>query len=202
MLNSLKNTASLLRIASVLARHDALFVFEQLRAFPTIRRVSSILHRTPAPSNKRRGERLADALVELGPSFIKLGQVLSTRSDLIGDDMARDLALLQDRLAPFPTDIARAIIESELEKPLSALFQSFDDTPIAAASMAQVHFAVTTEGDNVAVKILRPDVQQRFRRDMALFDWLAEVTRPAPLASERDGGNHASIGGDGAGFAL
>jgi ubiquinone biosynthesis protein len=175
MLSTLKNTASLLRIASVLARHDALFVFEQLRTFPMIRRVSGILHRTPHPTNKRRGERLADALVELGPSFIKLGQVLSTRSDLIGDDMARDLALLQDRLEPFPTEIARAIIEAEFEKPLSSMFQSFENTPVAAASMAQVHFAVTVEGDEVAVKILRPDVEKRFRRDMALFEWLADV---------------------------
>jgi ubiquinone biosynthesis protein len=175
MLNTLKNTASLFRIASVMARHDALFVFEHLRMFPFIMRVSALLHGKPKQRGKRRGERLADALVELGPSFIKLGQVLSTRSDLIGDEMARDLALLQDKLPPFHTEVARAIIEAELEAPITALYQSFDDTPVAAASMAQVHFAVTTEGAEVAVKILRPDVEQRFKRDMALFEWLADV---------------------------
>ena len=175
MISTLKNTTSLLRIACVLARHDALFVFEQARLFPLIQKTSRLIYGRRAPITKRKGERLADALVELGPSFIKLGQVFSTRADLIGDDLARDLALLQDRLAPFPTALALAIIEAEFEKPVSALFHSFDETPVAAASMAQVHFAVTTSGEKVAVKILRPDVKQRFERDMALFTWLANV---------------------------
>ncbi len=175
MINSLKNTLSLFRIASVMAKHDALFFLEQAKAFPIINAVSRTLFLKRASTNKRRGERLAEALVELGPSFIKLGQVLSTRSDLIGDEIARDLAHLQDKLPPFPTKQAKAIIEAEFETPLEELFEHFEDEPIAAASMAQVHFATTTEGDDVAVKILRPDVEKRFTRDLELFSWLADT---------------------------
>lgn len=176
MMKGLKNTASLLRIVRVLARHNALFVFEPLRTYPFIRRLGGLMARPVRGSRHQRpGERLAAALVELGPSFIKLGQVLSTRADLIGDAFARDLALLQDKLPPFPFEEAKRIIEQELDLPLGALFETFEETPVAAASMAQVHFATTTDGQEVAVKILRPDVAQRFERDMALFGWLAAV---------------------------
>ncbi len=176
----LKNTLSLLRIASVLAKHDALFVFEQLRVFPMIRGISRLLFLKPASNKtKRPGERLGDALVELGPSFIKLGQVFSTRSDLVGEEFARDLAFLQDKLPPFPTTSAKRIIEQELDAPLAELFASFEEKPVAAASMAQVHFATTTDGRDVAVKILRPDVSERFRRDLELFRWLADLVERA-----------------------
>lgn len=176
MFTTAANTASLLRIARVMARHDALFVFEKLRVFPVIRLGGRLVARPDTSAGKRRpGQRLADALVELGPSFIKLGQLLSTRSDLIGDEFARDLALLQDKLPPFPTKEAKRIIEEECGAPLSSLYSSFESTPVAAASMAQVHFALTTEGEEVAVKILRPDVEKRFRRDLELFRWLASI---------------------------
>ena len=174
MFSRVKNSLSLFRIASVLAKHDALFIFEQTPAFPLIKRTSALLFRKKTRSSKRPGERLADALVELGPTFIKLGQVFSTRADLIGDELARDLAFLQDKLPPFPTVIARQIIEREFETTINALFAHFEERPVAAASMAQVHFAVTTEGEDVAVKILRPDVEARFMRDIELFAWLAD----------------------------
>src|SRR5690348_17548591 len=83
----------------------------------------------------RPGERLAAALSEMGPSFIKLGQILATRADLLGDEIAEDLALLQDRLPPFPGREARALIEAEFGQPLSGLFTAFDETPVAAASI-------------------------------------------------------------------
>ena len=95
--------------------------------------------------------------------------------------MAADLSDLQDRLAPFPADQARAIVEAELGKSLSELYSSFDEQPVAAASIAQVHFAVTTEGEEVAVKILRPGVDAAFKRDVDLLAWLAEwVERTQP----------------------
>ncbi len=183
MIATLKNSTSLFRIASVMAKHDALFVFEPLRISPCIdwwgQRFYGKYRRIH--KDKRNGEKLASALVDLGPTFIKLGQVLSTRSDLIGEELAHDLALLQDKLPPFPTEQAKRIIESELEASLCSLYSEFEDTPVAAASMAQVHFAVTTQGENVAVKILRPDVEKRFQRDIALFGWLAGVIdRAAP----------------------
>jgi ubiquinone biosynthesis protein len=118
----------------------------------------------------------------MGPAFIKLGQILATRADLLGEEIAEDLARLQDRLPPFPGAEARALIEAEFAAPLANRFAVFDETAIAAASIAQVHFAVTTEGREVAVKVLRPGIARAFARDLDLFRWLAhliERTQPA-----------------------
>ena len=123
----------------------------------------------------RRGQRLSLALQALGPSFIKAGQALSTRADLIGEDIARDLTNLQDSLPPFSTKIARATVEQQLGAPIENLFTSFDDTAIAAASIAQVHFAVTTDGREVAVKVLRPKIERAFQRDLELMFWIAHL---------------------------
>jgi len=116
---------------------------------------------------------LAAAFNELGPSFVKLGQLLSTRADLLGEEMAIDLASLQDRLPPFPGQVARALIETEFARPIDRLFTSFDEVAVAAASIAQVHFARTTDGQEVAVKILRPGIAEAFTGDLNLFLWLA-----------------------------
>ena len=121
----------------------------------------------------RPGQRLAAAFGELGPSFIKLGQLLSTRADLFGEEITLDLASLQDRLPPFPGREARALIEVEFARPIETLFASFDETAVAAASIAQVHFARTTDGHDVAVKVLRPGIVEAFARDLDLFLWLA-----------------------------
>src|SRR6185312_7728870 len=124
---------------------------------------------------RRPGERLAAALQEMGPSFIKLGQALSTRADLLSAEVASDLAKLQDHLPAFSGAEARRTIEAQLGQPIAALFSSFDDVPIAAASIAQVHFAVTTDGRPVAVKVLRPGIEAAFARDLDLFYWMAEL---------------------------
>jgi ubiquinone biosynthesis protein len=163
-------------LARILARHDALFIFGTVLPGGVLRH----LPRTRQP-NQRPGERLAAALQDMGPTFIKLGQVLATRSDLVGDAIAADLTRLQDRLPPFPTAEAQAIIEAELERPLTELFREFSPEPVAAASIAQVHRAVTPAGLPVAVKVVRPGVAEAFRRDLELFHWLADVierTRP------------------------
>lgn len=173
MIRSIRNLNRLLTIGRVLARHDALFLLEEM--VPLARHLSSLLRGgKPSLSTGRPGQRLADALTELGPSFIKLGQALSTRADLLGEEMAADLSGLQDKLPPFPAVEARQIIEEELGGPLSQHYSSFDDIPVAAASIAQVHFAITTEGREVAVKVLRPGVEAKFRRDIDLLTWLAE----------------------------
>jgi ubiquinone biosynthesis protein len=172
MLRGARNLARAVRTARTLARHNALFPFELI---PQARPFIALAKRfadTRAPG--RPGERLARALQELGPTFIKLGQSLATRADLMGETIARDLSMLQDRLPPFPVADARATIESELERPLSLLFESFDEKPVAAASIAQVHTAVTTEGEPVAVKILRPGIERAVERDLDFFLWLAE----------------------------
>lgn len=173
MAKDLKNTLALLRIGYVFAKHDALFVFEQLHAFPTITWVSRRLFRQK--QNLPAGKRLAAAFRELGPTFIKLGQTLSTRSDLIGDDVARDLAELQDRVPPFDSALARQRVEESLGATVDSLFLHFEEHPVAAASIAQVHFATTTEGKAVAVKILRPGIEAAFAKDLELFQWIADT---------------------------
>jgi len=121
----------------------------------------------------RSGQSLASTLTALGPTFIKLGQTLSTRPDLIGAMLADDLARLRDDVAPFPVEKAIRTIERELSQPLSTLFLEFDHVPAAAASIAQVHFARTQDGREVAVKILRPGIERRIARDLELMEWLA-----------------------------
>ena len=101
------------------------------------------------------------------------------RSDLVGEDVASDLSSLQDKLPPFPSDQAKAIIEAELGRTIEELFDRFDSDPIAAASIAQVHFATTTDGEEVAVKVLRPDVEAIFARDLGLMYWVARLVERA-----------------------
>lgn len=156
ILRTFRNSFRLLVIIKTLTRHKALFFW---RGKP----------------DGEKGRRLAAALEELGPTFVKLGQVLSTRSDLIGQEMALALTELQDRVPPFPSTKVHAVIEKELGKPVCQLFAAFDDRPAAAASIAQVHFAILHEGTEVAVKILRPGIEEAFARDVALLYWLADV---------------------------
>lgn len=165
-------------VARTLARHGALAGLEALGVAPWLVRPMRLFARRGA-RGRRLGESLAAAAVALGPSYIKLGQALSTRADLVGAGIAEDLAFLRDRLPPFPAERARRAIAAELGEPLETLFANFDDAPVAAASIAQVHFATTSEGLPVAVKVLRPGVERAFRRDLELFFWLARLAERA-----------------------
>jgi ubiquinone biosynthesis protein len=120
-----------------------------------------------------RGERLRLALEELGPTFVKFGQALSTRRDLLPVDIADELALLQDQVPPFDSDIAVATIEAAFGQPLAQIFASFERAPLAAASIAQVHAATLKDGKDVVVKILRPGMRALIERDMEVLDTLA-----------------------------
>lgn len=120
-----------------------------------------------------RGERLRRALEELGPIFVKFGQVLSTRRDLMPIDIADQLALLQDRVPPFSSDLAIAEITRSLGQHPDQLFASFTREPVASASVAQVHFATLKNGSDVAVKVLRPGVHQAIKNDIALMHIVA-----------------------------
>ncbi len=136
-------------------------------------RIITIGRRLDAP----RGQRLREALESLGPIFVKFGQVLSTRRDLMPPDIADELALLQDRVPPFDPDIAIATIERSFRRPLGEIFVSFEREPVASASIAQVHFAVIRDRDgrerDVAVKVLRPNMLPVIDKDLALMRMMA-----------------------------
>ena len=122
-----------------------------------------------------RGERLRLALEELGPIFVKFGQAVSTRRDLIPADIADELAKLQDRVPPFDSAVAVAAIEQALGRPLADSFESFEEKPLAAASIAQVHAARLRSGEEVVVKVLRPGMHEIIERDLEVLEALARL---------------------------
>ena len=122
---------------------------------------------------KSRQPDYAGAFQAIGPAAIKLGQTLATRPDLVGEDAVRNLLTLQDDLPPVSFDKIRASIEASFEQPLENLYSEFDPVPVGAASIAQVHRAVTTDGRQVAVKVLRPGVREQFARDIETYEWAA-----------------------------
>ncbi|MBV7418652.1 ubiquinone biosynthesis regulatory protein kinase UbiB [Comamonas sp. CMM03] len=138
-----------------------------------LRRVLTLGRKLDAP----RGVRLREALESLGPIFVKFGQVLSTRSDLMPPDVAEELAKLQDRVPPFDPQIAVDTIEKSFRKPLDQVFLSFERVPVASASIAQVHFATVVDRDGkereVAVKVLRPGMKRVIDKDLALMHMMA-----------------------------
>ena len=121
-----------------------------------------------------RGERLNLALTELGPIFVKLGQMLSTRRDLLEDDLAVSLSKLQDNVEPFSGAIALETVENQLQQPIDKVFSSFDSQPMASASVAQVHSAELLSGESVVVKIIRPGIRRKIIADLKLLKLLAE----------------------------
>ncbi|MEZ5691067.1 MAG: 2-polyprenylphenol 6-hydroxylase [Rickettsiales bacterium] len=173
MFTGLRNSFRLFNIARILAKEDALFLIDDLEISPILSVVCRIF--TSKKLDKRKGERLARAIERLGPTFIKLGQALSTRSDLIGEDIANDLSGLRDKLPAFPSDVAKRTVEEEFGLPLTEIFTKFDENPVAAASIAQVHKAITKDRKTVAVKILRPNIEKAFARDLELFFWAARI---------------------------
>ncbi|MFQ5533811.1 MAG: 2-polyprenylphenol 6-hydroxylase [Sphingomonadales bacterium] len=194
MVRALSHSLRLIGVARRLARHDALFPLELMNEAPAALRLLRAIAGAGWPWSKktgtgdhpdRPGVRLAHALESLGPSFIKLGQGLATRPDVVGVEVANDLSKLQDRLDPFSGSQARATIARELGAPVEQLFLEFDDQPVAAASIAQVHFAVTSDGEPVAVKVLRPEIEAAFDRDLETFMWLAQLLERAQPSWQR-----------------
>jgi ubiquinone biosynthesis protein len=154
----------------------ALSAFRQ-RWVRALVRLVTVGRRLDAP----RGVRLRRALERLGPIFVKFGQVLSTRRDLLPLDIADELALLQDRVPPFPAETARALVERAFGRPIDALFSTFEAEPVASASIAQVHFATLQNGREVAVKVLRPGMLAVIDDDITLLQMLARwVERLSP----------------------
>ena len=125
--------------------------------------------------SRPRGERLRLALQKLGPIFVKFGQVLSTRRDMIPLDIADELALLQDRVAPFSSEMVEKILEQSFDGNYQSAFKDFNFKPVASASVAQVHFGILVNGKEVAIKVLRPDIGRVINRDIGLLDWFAMI---------------------------
>ncbi|MGB5729256.1 MAG: ubiquinone biosynthesis regulatory protein kinase UbiB, partial [Thiogranum sp.] len=120
-----------------------------------------------------RAVRVRKTLEDLGPIFVKFGQILSTRQDLLAEDIAEELARLQDRVAPFPGQRARNIVELAFHQPIEQIFHDFDEHPLASASIAQVHAATLNSGEDVVVKVLRPGIEKRIGRDVNLLRYIA-----------------------------
>jgi ubiquinone biosynthesis protein len=188
--------ARLLEIQRALVRHG---LDDLVRATHLYRPFRFLFYLSPWTWFQRsagvtRGERLRLAFEELGPIFVKFGQALSTRPDLIPRDIAIELAKLQDRVPPFESAIAVATIERSFGRPLEDIFSSFDETPLAAASIAQVHAAALRSGEEVVVKILRPGMHEVIERDLEVLRALAGLAdeyweearrlRPLELVSE------------------
>jgi ubiquinone biosynthesis protein len=161
----------LLKWGRTLARHGALTGIEQdPMTPPPVRRLVRIARlgaKIPASPD------YAAALVAIGPAAIKLGQALSTRPDLVGERAAENLSQLQDDLPPAPFAAIKQTIETSFNASLDSLFSSFDEIPVGAASIAQVHRAVTTEGREVAVKVLRPGIEDEFAKAIETYEWAA-----------------------------
>jgi ubiquinone biosynthesis protein len=192
----LRVAARLLEIHRALVRHG---LDDFVRATHLYRPFRFLFYLSPwtwfqRSAGATRGERLRLALEELGPIFVKFGQAVSTRRDLLPVDIADELAKLQDRVPPFESRAAVAIVEQAIGRPLADIFATFDMTPLAAASIAQVHAATLKSGEEVVVKVLRPGMHAVIERDLEVLAALAALAdeywqdarrlRPAELVSE------------------
>ncbi|MEM9531200.1 MAG: ubiquinone biosynthesis regulatory protein kinase UbiB [Pseudomonadota bacterium] len=165
----LRQLTRLVGIARVLARYRLEDVLAQTSLARVARLISLVQPGRAGVSEEPLGRRIRLALDDLGPIFVKLGQMLSTRRDLLPPDIAEELALLQDQVAPFPGALAREAVEKALGQPVEQVFASFDDQALASASIAQVHAARLGDGNDVVVKVLRPGIHQKIRRDIELI---------------------------------
>ena len=174
----------LLAIESTLARHgldEFIWRFGPLRSIAWLRHLR-FWRRAP---QQTLGVRIRLALEELGPIFVKFGQAVSVRRDLLPDDIADELAKLQDRVPPFPSSEAQRIIEAAFGEPIDAVYAHFETEPLAAASIAQVHRARLRDGADVVIKLLRPQVHEQISRDLELLYFLARIARGSIAGSER-----------------
>ena len=161
----------LLKWGRTAARHGALRGIERdpntpdpVRRLTRLARLGTFQPKTPD---------YAGAFRDIGPAAIKLGQSLATRPDLVGDEAAQNLLSLQDDLPPVAYEQIERAVSATFEQPLDSLFSAIDPVPVGAASIAQVHRAVTSDGRDVALKVLRPGIREKFARDIATYEWAA-----------------------------
>src|SRR5687768_17373141 len=192
----LRVMSRLLQIQRVLVRHRLDGI---IRATHLFRPLRFAFYLSPATwfrrgSEATRGQRLRRALEELGPIFMKFGQMLSTRRDLLPRDIADELEKLQDRVPPFSGAEAKRIVEQAYGRPVNEAFAQFDEAPLAAATIAQVHAATLQDGKEVVVKVVRPTIRPMIERDLEVMRTLSELAnrywsqaerlRPAELVRE------------------
>lgn len=196
---SVRSLNRLRHIAQVLTRHGFGHIVTQINLARFVP-VWMLRKKRPAAALEETasavGRRLAQVCGELGPTFIKLGQMLSTRPDIVPADMLKELRTLQDEVPPFDTGVAMEIISRDLGRPLEDCYASIDDEPIASASIGQVYKAQGKDGRELVVKVRRPDIEQTIQLDMQLLRWLAEsletlmpelrAYHPTMLAEELD----------------
>ena len=161
-------------ISRILVRHgfgdiiDRLFRKDSAALAPSEDTEPALKSGFPSPTRIRR------VLEELGPSFIKLGQLMSTRADIFSPEYVEELRKLQDSVPPVPFDDIRVVLEKDFKRPLDDVFRSFEPESIAAASVAQVHVAFLKSGEKVAVKVIRPGIEKKIREDIRLMYYFAE----------------------------
>ena len=167
------------KIIRVFARYRLDTLFDQLNLHWYARLlIKLMLWRYLIPvGSKSQGQRLRLALEELGPVFIKFGQMLSTRRDLLSDDLALELKKLQDQVPPFESAYSQELIERALNAPVEEIFAEFNATPMASASVAQVHEALLHSGEEVVVKVIRPGIEKTIRKDMAVLYTIAQLVQ-------------------------
>ncbi len=172
-----KTARRLQHIVNVFLKHGFGKIIDQIylgRYIPFRKRLKAF-SQWPAVKGPSVPERLRMAFAELGPSFIKLGQLLSSRPDLITTRYADEFKKLQDEVPPFPADVAKQIIEAEIGLPLDKIFSDFQEKPVAAASIAQVHNATLLDGNNVIVKVQRPDIREQIEMDIDIMSTIARL---------------------------
>jgi len=175
MRHSLRQFLRIWHIGVILKRYRLDELFNTTRLPGPIRWMRVFIPTGKDVSGLPRGERLRLALQELGPVYVKFGQILSTRRDLLPLDIANELALLQDHVPPFPGEEARDIIENALGEPVDKIFASFDTQPLASASIAQVHPATLHDGREAVIKVVRPGIEKQLRKDIDLLKAIARI---------------------------
>lgn len=175
MIHNLRQFLRIWHIGVILKQYRLDELFNTDRLPGPVRWVRVFIPSGKDVSGLPRGERLRLALQELGPVYVKFGQILSTRRDLLPLDIADELALLQDQVPPFPGEEARKIIEKALGEPVDKVFASFDTEPLASASIAQVHPATLHDGRKAVVKVVRPGIEKQLRKDIDLLKAIAGI---------------------------
>ena len=177
-MNPIAHIRRLWQIAKIARRHGLDADLEPYLKFAFVKNIINLIFGVASfDPDKPYGVRLKEALQELGPIFVKFGQMMSMRPDVFPDHIVRELRPLQDQVEPFSSQLARASIEKSIGKPISEVFRQFDDIPIASASVAQVHHAVLETGEEVVIKVLRPNIEKQVHGDIQIMMTFAMLIR-------------------------